>query len=100
MVHVVKLSLLGVRFMFPWVIRGAVFTLKMVLIAVASLWMGVPKACQRIADEWLDRAIRAGFPSLYATSLYKAVYTAAFLVIVASWVIFAFVTVALITWII
>ena len=96
MVHVVRLSFLGLRFMIPWVFRAAVFTLTTCLMVVASLWVGVPNACRAIAQDWVDRALRAGFPDLYVRYLYGAVYAIALAVILASWFLFAFITVFLV----
>jgi len=77
----------------PWVLRSIGFTLKLMLTAISSLWVGVPQATHRIADEWIDRAVAAGFPTIWDRKLYYTIRIVAFITIVVGWVLLSFVTV-------
>lgn len=96
---IAKLILWGIRLILPWIGHVVVFTLHLVLITMASLWVGVPTACRTIADNWTTRAIDGGFPTLYATHLYNVLCVIAFIVILFSWVVFSYITVYIIRYI-
>jgi hypothetical protein len=87
---------LGVRFVAPWIFRSIWFTLMLISLSVVSLWVGVPTAMRRIANQWVDRAVAAGFPTAYDYILYYMVAVVAFFTIVAGWIATAFVTVWLV----
>ncbi|MBE0649911.1 MAG: hypothetical protein IH595_03620 [Bacteroidales bacterium] len=67
--------------------------------AIASLWVGVPQATNRIANEWIERAVAAGFPTIWDEKLYYTIRIVAFLTIVVGWVLLSFVTVWIVKWI-
>ena len=95
--NMVRLGWLGIRFITPWLVRALAFTVRACLTAVVSLWIGVPNACDANANRWVTEAFAAGFPTLYTRYLYWAVYIVTLLVILFSWVIFAHVTVFLLS---
>src|SRR6266498_3358268 len=74
----------------PWVLKALIFTLLLVATSVGSLWLGVPKTVRKIADEWLTRAINAGLPPSWESSIYSGSIVLAFLAVVAGWIILAF----------
>ena len=92
----IRLVFWFIRLVLPWVGRFIFLVLHLVAITVASLWVGVPEACRSIAREWTERAAKAKFPSLYLPHLYKFLCTIAFLVILFSWIVFAYITVFII----
>lgn len=91
-----RMTSLFFRLSVPW-IRGAfLFTLHLMATSVISLWVGVPTAISRIADEWLDRAFFAGFPTQWDRHLYYVIWTLSLLTIVAGWILLAHLTVFLV----
>ncbi len=83
----------------PWVLRPIRFVIILMGIAVSSLWVGVPQATHRIADELITRAVAAGFPTIWSDELYYAIRIVAFITIVVGWVILSFVAVWIVKWI-
>jgi len=96
MVRIARFILIGIRFIIPWVIRVVGFTARLVAMSVVSLWVGVPTAVRRIANQWVGNAVTAGFPTEYDSFLYRTLCVVAFLVILAGWIIGAFITVWLV----
>lgn len=74
----------------PWVLRALFFMLLLVATSVGSLWVGVPYSVKVLADEWVKRAIKAGFPPAWERSLRYGVSALAFLTLVAGWTVLAF----------
>jgi hypothetical protein len=72
------------------------FALRLVALAVISLWVGVPRAVDNIANEWLDRAIVTGFPTQYDRQLYYVLWTLGLLTVLVGWVIFSYITVGIV----
>ncbi len=83
----------------PWVIKPIGGTINLMLGTIASLWVGVPQATHRIADEWIQRAVAAGFPTIWDSKLYYTIRIVAFITIVVGWVLLSFVTVWIVKWI-
>ena len=76
----------------PWLLKALIFTLLLVATSVGSLWLGVPKTVNKIADEWLTRAIKAGLPPSWERFIYSVSFVLAFLTVLAGWVVLAFTT--------
>ena len=95
--RVIRLTILGIRVTLPWVIRAIGFTIRLSLIAVASMWVGVPNACRNIANMYVMRAEKAGFSTLYSAHLYNAICIVAFFAILLCWVVFSFITVIIVS---
>lgn len=89
----IRLVFWFIRLVLPWIGRFVFLVVHLVLITVASLWVGVPEACRSMAREWSKRAEKSGFPSIYLPHLYKVLGVVAFLVILFSWIVFAYITV-------
>lgn len=83
----------------PWVFRSIGFTLNLMWTALSSLWVGVPQALNRIADEWIGRAIASGFPTIWDKKLYYTIKVMAFITIVVGWILLSFFTVWIVKWI-
>ena len=88
----------SVRFLLPWILRILWATITLMGTAIASLWIGVPTATRRIAESWVDRAARRGFPTELDRTLYFMGRGVAFVTIVAGWIVTSYVTVWLINW--
>ena len=82
-----------IRFFVPWMVRIILFMFSLILTSVITFWRGVPATTSRIADQWLDRAFIAGFPSIWAPQLYWTLRVLAFVMIVIGWVISSYITV-------
>ena len=95
MVRVIRWTFIGVRLIFPWIVRVFGWMISLALTAGASLWVGVPNAVRKVADHWVDRAVIAGFPTEYDSLLFYTVSVVAFLNIIAGWILLAFGTVYL-----
>ena len=83
----------AMRFFLPWVGRILLFMASFILTSVISFWSGVPAMVERIANEWLDRAVQAGFPTKWDRRLYFTFYYLAFLMVVCGWVTLSYMTV-------
>ena len=93
MLRVARIYLLGIRFTVPWIVRAFGFTLKLIATTVVALWIRVPTMVRKIADDCLDTAVDAGFPTRYDRYLYYAVCVTALLTIIAGWIVLAYLTV-------
>lgn len=83
----------GWNWFLPWVGRILLFMASFILTSVISFWGGVPEMVTRIANEWVGRAVFAGFPTQWDRELYYTFYTAAFFMIVCGWVTLSYLTV-------
>jgi hypothetical protein len=75
---------------FIWMI--CINALRLELLAVIALWSGVSTSLNRMANEWLDRAIRHGWPTLYSAQLYYTLYGLAFVMVLAGWILCSYTT--------
>lgn len=97
MVRLIGAFFVAVRLVTPWVIRATGFTVMLVLTAVASLWTGIPNAVEVIGRQWEDQAYQSGLPTLYLPYVYHGARAVAMLTILAGWVVFAHITVLLLS---
>jgi hypothetical protein len=81
------------RWFLPWVGRIITFMISFVLTSVISFWSGVPAIVERIANEWLDRAVAAGFPTQWDRQLFFTFRFLAFAMILVGWISLSFITV-------
>lgn len=96
----VRVIFRAIRFLFPWLLRILWATITLIGTAFASLWIGVPTATRRIAEGWVDQAVKSGFPTELDRTLYFLGRFSSFLVIVAGWIILSYITVWLINWLV
>lgn len=82
-----------IRFFVPWVARAFLFILGIIATGVITFWSGVPSRVDRIANEWLDRAVLAGFPTEWDRPLYYTLWVLGLIMVIAGWVILSFITV-------
>ncbi len=83
----------------PWMARIMWFMVGLIATSLAAFWSGVPKTVNRVADNWLDRAIAAGFPTRWDAALYNVLWIVAFAMIVWGWIILSYLTITVIRWI-
>ena len=86
----------ALRMFLPWVGRIIMFMVSFILASVISFWGGVPRTVERIANEWLDRAVANGFPTEWDRRLYFVFYYLAFAMVVIGWVILSHITVGIV----
>ena len=67
--------------------------LQLVALAVVALWSGVPASLDRMANEWLNRAILRGWPTLYSRQLYYFLYALAFVMVLLGWILSCYLTI-------
>lgn len=80
----------------PWMGRLVLSMAVFIATSVVTFWGGVPAMVTRIANEWLDRAVSAGFPTQWDRRLYFTFYVLAFGMIVCGWVTLSYITVWLV----
>ena len=83
----------AIRLATPWIVRMFMYTVWLSLTTVASFWNGIPNAAAQIADDWLGRAVDAGWPTLWDRQLRRVFLVVAFMTIVLGWIILSFITV-------
>jgi hypothetical protein len=91
--RVIRWSIVGVRWVAPWLLRIAWFSLRLVALTVVAWWVGIPRAVTNMAQEWVMRAAHAGFPSEYEQVLYYGACMVAIGVVSLGWVMAAYLTV-------
>jgi hypothetical protein len=92
--RLIKMTVIGIRVVTPWVLRAFWATVFLMAASIASLWVGVPNSVRRVASHWTERASsNPFFITIYDDYLYKAICVVAFLTIVTGWICLAYVTV-------
>jgi len=100
MARVIRWILIGTWVISPWVFRAIWFTIRMIAIAVVSVWSGVGPTSRTIAEDWLERAVaNEDFPTEYDRHLYIILRIAAFITLLIGWIALSFLTVGIIHWI-
>jgi hypothetical protein len=94
--RVLRLIWHAVRLVAPLVWGAFLFTARLIAVAVISLWIGVPKSLDNMANDWLDRAVIAGFPTLWDRQLYYFFWCLGLVTVVTGWVLFSFITVGVV----
>ena len=82
----------------PPVILLIHFIIDLMWIALVSLWVGVPQAIDRLADEWMQRAFARGSIPVWDQRVYNTIRVMAFLTIIAGWILLAHLVVLLVKW--
>lgn len=86
--------------MLPWVIKATWEFIKLffrvVLTALGSWNVGLPKAAETMANNWVQRAAESSYPTAWSTYLFWVMYVVQLIVIVLCWLVLAHVTVFLV----
>lgn len=99
MINVLRLTQLvyrASRVFLPWIGRIILFMVGLIITSALSFWSGIPQTTDRIANEWLDRAVANGFPTIWDRRLYFTFRILAFAMILLGWVILSYITVWLV----
>lgn len=87
------------RIIGPYVLWVFQFIIRMTLITAVANLSGLPKACDKIASDWVARAINAGFPSLHEDWLYRVLYVVGLAQYIVGWIVLSHLTVWLFRWV-
>lgn len=82
-----------IRFITPYVWRAIQMAARLVMVTLGALFSGIPTSTDRIAYFVTAQAMGAGILQEYDRQLYWASRIAAFLVILAGWLLTAYLTV-------
>ena len=93
MVRLIQNALFVVRLAWPGVRGAIVATFWIVLLTVVSIWSGIPPAVRTISEEWLQRAIRAGWPTIWESRLRFVLRSLVILTMLFGWIVMSFMTV-------
>ena len=85
-----------IRLAIPWIIRTLDYLIRMVVTAVSALWLGIPFTTNRLADIWTKRLVQAGISNQYEEKMYSFFVGLATAIVIAGWIILAFITVGLV----
>ncbi len=99
MVRIIRWTMRAIRFIAPWLIRFLGWLITLALTTLVSLLSGIIPSVRIIADDWVDRAVVAGFPTEYDSILFYTFAFVAFSFLMVGWVILSFATVGAIFWI-
>lgn len=91
--RIIVFVLWGIRLIAPWAFRFAWYCLMLAVTSLIAMWRGFPQTIQTMADEWIGRAIRAGFPTAYVRQLRTVLWIVAVITVIAGWVILSHITV-------
>ena len=93
MVRVIQNTWFFVRLAWPGV-RGVLSaTLWTVILTLASIWSGIPPAVRTISEEWLKKAIDAGFPTIWENRLRFILRSLVIVTMIFGWIVMSFMTV-------
>ena len=81
------------RFIIPWITRFFASLAWFIIISVVSFWSGVPAVVEKMANDWLDRAVQAKFPTQFDRPLYYAFIGVAWITLVLGWITLSYLTV-------
>ncbi|MCI0529404.1 MAG: hypothetical protein L0Y56_18345 [Nitrospira sp.] len=96
MVRLIQNTWFFVRLAWPGVWGVFTATLWAVILTVASIGSGIPSAVRTISEEWLQRAIRAGFPTIWESQLRFVLRSLVILTMLFGWIVLSFTTVLIV----
>jgi uncharacterized membrane protein len=93
MVRLIQSAWFMLRLAWPGIRGVFTATLWTVILTVASIWSGIPPAVRTISEEWLQKAIRAGFPTIWESQLRFVLRSLVILTMLFGWIVLSFMTV-------
>lgn len=91
--NLVRLIANILRFLFPLFLRFLRMMFFLAVTSLASIWVGVPQAVTRIADNWVSEATAAGLPHNYSQILRIAGMVVASITLILGWLVLASLTI-------
>jgi hypothetical protein len=93
MVRVIQNVWFFVRLAWPGVRGVFTATMEAVILTLVSIGTGIPPAVRTISEEYLQRAIKAGFPTIWESELRFILQTLVVLTMLFGWIVMSFMTV-------
>ena len=81
-----------IRFIWPVLVRAAIFMFWAALYALAAIWTGWKAATERIAYAWVSQMAATPIPTSVLEALYPLARFGAFLMIILGWLFWAILT--------
>lgn len=94
--HLVRVTLVFLRAIAPWVWRFVRMMFMLSITAITSIYMGVPQSVHRIADSWIEQATEAGLPLGYYPALRTGALVVASITLILGWLVLASLTIFII----
>lgn len=95
MARLIRIAFTVLKMAAPIIAWVAINSIKAMLLALISLWKGVPDTCRAIANEWVAEAIKAGWPTVWERHLRNVLFVLALLFVFIGWILLAYLTVFL-----
>jgi hypothetical protein len=83
----------------PWMLRPFQWIFMLMMTSLSVIWVGVPQATNRMADDWAGRLVAVRFVNVVDRSLYNIIKAIAVVMIVLGWILLSFFTVWIVKWI-
>lgn len=84
------------RLILPLVFRFIRLMFFLALTSISSIYLGIPRSIERIADSWIEQATEAGLPLSYHPGLRRGAMVVATITLILGWLVLASLTVSLI----
>lgn len=94
--NLVRLTFTFVRWVIPWIMRFLRLLGSLLITSISSIYVGIPKAVERISDSWTEQAGEMGLPVSYHRVLRIGARTVATITLILGWLVLASLTVYLI----
>ena len=99
MVRVIKDVRLILKYLVPWFLRAVRIMFFSMAMAASSIWVGIPKAVDRISNHIVSEAVYHGMPNSFDQVLYWLSCGVAIIEIMFSWILLSYVTMFLLQFI-
>lgn len=98
--HLVRLIFRAIGMLIPLVFALLRQMFTLIFVSISSLFVGVPVATERIADNWTAEATNAGIPRDHAETIHSVAKVIAFGILVVGWALILFLLVGLVSMIV
>lgn len=88
-----------IRSALPHVLRFLRMLFFLAITSLTSIWVGVPKAVNRISDNWVSEAALLGIPRNYDHILHYAGLVVASITLLLGWIVIALLSTLILEWI-
>ena len=94
--NLVRLVFSILRGLFPWMLRFFRMMFFLTITSITSIYVGIPKSIDRIADNWIEEATAAGLPLGYHPALRTGAKIVASITLILGWLVLASLTIFII----
>lgn len=85
-----------IGWLLPWAWRLVRLAFMLSITSLTSIFIGIPRSVERIADSWIEQASLAGVPAHNYPALRTGAKVAASITLILGWLVLASLTVFLI----